>query len=152
MHEKSWKFYEQVVSESGIDVTKLENYIIDAHADVHNLIMESDVICGGQSSTTIESLFMGKRVILPLFCEYKNTDYFKQFPWKSYLDLFEVAEDMEDFERVFYKALQSTEVSEDAMKKRRNLYSICFDDLTGNAIGKYTKTISNVIKLNQKKP
>ena len=28
MHEKSWSFYEKVVSESGIDVTKLENYII----------------------------------------------------------------------------------------------------------------------------
>jgi len=149
MYDKSWSFYEKVVAESGIDVTKLENYIIDAHADVHNLIMESDVICGGQSSTTIESLFIGKRVILPVFCDYKNTDYFKQFPWKNYLDQFEVAEDMDDFERIFYKVLQSAEVSEDDLKKRRNMYSICFDDLTGNAIEKYTKTIANVIEHSQ---
>jgi len=149
MHDESWSFYKKVVAESGIDETKLDNYIIDAHADVHSLIMDSDVICGGQSSTTIESLLMGKQVILPLFCSYKNTAYFGQFPWKNYIDLFEVAADIGDFEKVFYKVLNSKEVMRDDMKKRRELYSMCFDDLNGNAIEKYSKTIINVIEGNQ---
>ena len=37
----------------------------------------------------------------------------------------------------------------DDMKKRRELYSMCFDDLNGNAIEKYSKTIINVIEGNQ---
>ncbi len=146
MNDASWTFYKKVVAESGIDETKLDNYIVDAHADVHSLIIDSEVICGGQSSTTIESLFMGKRVILPLFSGYKDTAYFEQFPWRNYLDLFEVADNIVDFENIFYKALNSKEITKDDMKKRRDLYSICFDDLSGNAIEKYSNTIISTIE------
>jgi len=146
MHDESWNFYKKIVSESRIDETKLDNYIVDAHADVHRLIIDSAVICGGQSSTTIESLYMGKRVILPLFCGYKDTAYFEQFPWRNYLDLFDVADNIVDFENIFYKALNSKEITKDDMKKRRDLYSICFDDLSGNAIEKYSNTITSTIE------
>jgi hypothetical protein len=146
MHEKSWNFYEKVVLKSGVDVKKLDNYIVDAYADVHSLIVESDVVCVGQSSTTIESLILGKRVIFPAFFEYMDTEYFKQFPWRNHLGLFDIATDAIEFEKVFYNAMQSVEVSDHIMEKRKELYLQCFDDLTGDAIGKYTKTIINVIE------
>ncbi len=145
MHEKSWNFYEKVVLESGVDIKKLDNYIVDAHADVHSLIAESNVVCGGQSSTTIESFLLGKRVILPVFCGYISTDYFKQLPWRNNLDLFDIAKDVAEFEEVFYDAMESAEINDDIMKERKELYLQCFDDLTGDAIGKYTKTIIDVV-------
>ena len=40
---------------------------------------------------------------------------------------------------------QLTEISNEDMMRRRELYLQCFDDLTGNAAGKYTNTIINVI-------
>ena len=146
MHEKSWNFYEKVLLESSVDVKKLDNYIVDAYADVHSLIVESDVICVGQSSTTIESLILGKRVILPAFFEYMDTEYFKQFPWRDHLGLFDIASDAIEFKKIFYNSMQSPRISDHIMEKRKELYLQCFDDFTGDAIGKYTKTIINVIE------
>ena len=40
---------------------------------------------------------------------------------------------------------QLTEISNEDMMRRRELYLQCFDDLTGNAAGKYTNTIMSVI-------
>ena len=145
MHEKSWSFYEKVVSESDVDVKKLNNYFVDANANVHKLIMESDVICGGQSSTTVESLFLGKRVILPLFSDFENTDYFKQFPWRNYLDLFNIARNSNEFEKEFYNILEPSNFSEEFIQKSTELYRKCFDDTTGKAIEKYSETILNII-------
>jgi len=145
IHEKSWEFYEKVVRESDVDVKQLDNYIVDANADVHDLIYESDVVCIGQSSTTIESLILGKNVIFPAFFNYIDTKYFEQFPWRNNLELFNVATDDIEFEKMFYNAMQSQEVSEQDMKKRKDLYLQCFDDITGSSIEKYTKTIVDVI-------
>ena len=146
MHDKSWTFYEKVVAESGVNVQSLDNYFVDAHADVHSLIIESDIICGGQSSTTVESLFVGKQVLLPLFCNYKNTDYFEQFPWREYIDLFNVVKNPLEFENYFYdEMLKPSDISTENMKRRTELYLECFEDLNGNAEEMYTKTIVDVI-------
>ena len=145
MHEKSWFFYEKVLSNSSVDVDKLDNYFIDADADVHNLITESSIICGGQSSTTIESLLMRKPIILPIFCDYHKTDYFAQFPWKDYLDLFNVVRDVDSFKSTFRILINSNDISENEMSKRKELYLSCFDDYTGRAVDRYTETIQKVI-------
>jgi hypothetical protein len=145
MHEKSWNFYEKVISEFEFDIKKLQNYIVDPYSDTHDLIATSSVVCGGQSSTTVESLILGKRVILPMFYGYMNTDYFKQFPWRDNLDLFDIVLDDLEFEKAFYNAMESEEVSDDVMVKRKELYLQCFDDFTGDAIGKYTKTITRIV-------
>jgi len=112
---------------------------------VHSLIVESDVVCVGQSSTTIESLILGKRVIFPAFFEYMDTEYFKQFPWRNHLGLFDIATSPTEFKKIFHNAMQSPGISDNIMEKRKELYLQCFDDLTGDAIGRYTKTIINVI-------
>ncbi len=145
MHEKSWNFYEKVIADSDIDIKKLNNYIVDASADTHNLISDSSIICGGQSSTTVESLVLGKRFILPAFCGYTSTEYFKQFPWRKHLNLFDVATNTTEFENIFYDAVQSSGINDNVIEKRRELYLQCFDDFSGNAIDKYTKTIVDVI-------
>ena len=151
MHQKSWSFYEKVVSESDVDVKKLNNYVVDANANVHKLIMESDVICGGQSSTTVESLLLGKRVILPLFSDYENTDYFKQFPWRNYLDLFNIARNSNEFEKEFYMILESNDFSKDFIQRSIELYVRCFEDLTGNTIEGYSQTILSIINQSKRR-
>ena len=145
IYEKSWDYYEKIVSESGINVKKLQNYTVDPHVDVHNLIATSSVVCGGQSSTTIESLILGKRVIIPVFYGYMDTEYFKQFPWRDDMDLFDTASDGLEFETVFYDAIKSVEISDNVMADRKELYLQCFNDFTGDSIGKYTEIITHVI-------
>ena len=151
MHAESWNFYKKVISESGYDVKKLDNYIVDAHADVHSLIAGSDVICGGQSSTTIESLLLGKNVILPAFCGYANTIYFDQFPWRDYTDLFDIAEDSGDFEKIFYNTINShKKIDKRLIDRRKELFTQCFGNIAGDATSEYTKVIYNEIDKRKK--
>lgn len=146
MYEDSWKFYEKVVSESKVNIDKLDNYLVDPYADVHELIMESDILCGGQSTTSVEALFLGKQVILPLFCNYKNTEYFAQFPWKDYTDLFSLAENNLEFENHFYNALlKPLDSGMQNDSRRQELYLKCFDDLEAQATEIYSKTIIEII-------
>lgn len=148
LYDESWRYYQKIISNSSVDITKLKNYSIDPNANVHNLIEESDIICGGQSSTTIESIIMKKQMILPLFCDYQKTDYFAQFPWKDYLDLFNIVLNPQSFKDTFYKLINSHDINEDQMIRRKDLYLSCFDDYTGNALCLYTRTIEKVIKNN----
>ena len=70
------------------------------------------------------------------------------FVWISAPNSF--AADAIEFEKIFYNAMQSPRISDHIMEKRKELYLQCFDDLTGDAIGKYTKTIINVIEQNRR--
>tara|TARA_B100000315_G_scaffold248792_1_gene279080 strand:+ start:618 stop:893 length:276 start_codon:yes stop_codon:yes gene_type:complete len=56
----SWDGYLKVVNETGIDLNKLKNYIIELGANVHDLILNSDVVIALQSSTVLESAVAGK--------------------------------------------------------------------------------------------
>ncbi len=140
-----WDFFKEVVSSSGIEVEALDNYVVDADLDVHELIKHSDIICGLQSSTTIESAILGKRVVFPFFNNYMKTAYFRQFPWREYLQLFDVALSCKEFEVIFSDALENPSVSDSIMKQRKELYLECFDDLSGSAERNYIKVIVKTI-------
>ena len=78
MEEDSWKYYQQAVSSSGINTNELDNYIVTADPDVNKLLLQASVVCGLQSSTTVEAAFAGKRVILPMFDGFRDTPYLSQ--------------------------------------------------------------------------
>ena len=82
---------------------------------------------------------------MPLFSDFENTDYFKQFPWRNYLDLFNIARNSNEFEKEFYNILEPSNFSEEFIQKSTELYRKCFDDTTGKAIEKYSETILNII-------
>ncbi len=151
MYQDTWGYYEKIVKDFKMTEGNLDNYVVDPDADVHNLIVNSDIVCGGQSTTSVESLMLGKRVIIPMFFGFTNTVYLGQFPWRDYLDLFDTATNPIEFEKIFYDAMQLTEIDSNIMEKRRELYLQCFDDLSGDAIGKYTKTITDVINQRRKR-
>jgi len=56
----SWNGYLKVVNETSIDLNKLKNYTIEPGANVHDLILNGDVVIALQSSTVLESAVAGK--------------------------------------------------------------------------------------------
>jgi hypothetical protein len=142
MHEKTlW----DIINETGIDLSKLKNYTVEPDADVHDLIINSDVIIALNSTTVVEAAIAGKRVIFPLFYNYKETNNFNDFVWKNDLDLFDVAESAEELKSLVLEGLKNPEISENVMDGRRELFKKCFSDVEGVALGRYMEIIRNVV-------
>ena len=144
MHGKDWNNYMQLYDNA--NMKDCSNYLIQADVDVHNLIDSASLVCGMQSSTTVESAIFGKRVVLPMFYDFMGTPYFKQFPWRNYTDSFDIACNADDFESIFNDAMQNPLVPEGIMIKRTKMFFDCFADLEGNAAQIYSDTIVKVIE------
>ena len=145
MKVKSWGFYNQVLYEKGFNINNVSNYSVEPYANVHNLILGSDVICALQSSTVIESAISGKPVILPVFTKYRKTDNFNDFTWKNYLDIFNVANDKGHLKKLIMHLMENQYVGDDILNKRKKVFKSFFNDTRGESLYKYVKTINNVI-------
>ncbi len=141
----SWDRYLKVVNEVGIDLNKSKNYTIEPDADVHDLILNSDIVIALQSSTVLESAIAGKPVIFPLFYNYTETKNFNDFSLRNHLDLFDVAESAEEMEALIIKRLENPEVDKKIVEGRRELFKEWFSDLDGVALKRYSETIENVV-------
>ncbi len=141
----SWSEYLEIVNETGIDLSKLKNYTIEPIANVHKLIINSDVVIALQSSTVLEAAIAGKPVIFPLFYNYKETKNFNDFMWRDHLDLFDVAESADELETLVVERLENPKIDKKIMESRRELFKEYFSDLEGVALKKYTETIENIV-------
>jgi len=140
-----WKYYDKAIEKSGINVSNLENYFIEPYANVHDLIFSSDVVCAMNSSVVIESALIGKPVILPVFKEYRDSKNFEDFHWKDDLDLFDVADDKHDFERLILQRLDDDDIDMKTATARNELFYKWFDQPKEGALSEYTHIINTVI-------
>ena len=142
----SWKFYENFLNDSDIDWNRLKNYRIESDVDVRSLINKSNVVCGLQSSTTVESIFMDKKVIIPLFKELHKTKYYDQFPWRDYEDLCCIVEDDVSFEREVLASFDSS-LPEYIVDKDRSeeLFKECFGFNDGESLSRYENIIIGIV-------
>ena len=145
VNSSQWKYYDMAVEKSEVDVSSLENYSIEPYSDVHDLIFSSDVVCAMNSSTALESAFIGKPVIMPVFKEYRDCKNFEDFHWKDDLSLFDVADDKYDFERLILQRLNDGSISKRTIEARKELFYKYFDQPKEGALHKYVTTINSVI-------
>jgi hypothetical protein len=143
MEFMSWKFYTNILDKSAIKMNA--NYSIQPYSDVHDLILESDVVCSFQSSTVIEAAISGKPVILPVFDEYRNTPNFNDFFWNRHLDLFDIATSKNHLKDLIKKQLTSPYVPKKVQQQRKEVFELFFDDIKGNALKKYSTVIQKVV-------
>jgi len=147
----SWDRYLKIIKETGIDLDKLKNYTIEPNVNVHDLIINSDVVIALQSSAVLESAIAGKPVIFPLFYDYKKTRNFNDFSWRNHLDLFDVAESADELEALVIERLENPGIEAKTMKDRRRLFKEYFSDLEGVALRKYSEKINNIVASAKKK-
>jgi len=149
MKSKSWKYYEQVLNEINFNINKVDNYSVESNANVDELILSSDVICTLQSSTAIEAAISGKPVILPVFENYRSTENYRDFLWRQYLELFDVANNKKHLKKMIINLMNKTCVGDDVLNKRNKVFKTFFNDLDGISLNKYVDVIISVVKNNR---
>jgi hypothetical protein len=145
MDSKSWSYYEEVLKEIGFNREEVENYSVNPYADVHKLMLNSDVICALQSSTVIESSISGKPIILPIFKNYRQTDNYKDFTWRRYTDLFTVADDKNHFKKMILESINKPPIDHAVLDKRKKVFKKFFNDIEGVSLIKCTDVIINIV-------
>jgi hypothetical protein len=143
---KSWEFYLNTVSQCNIDVNKLNNYKVLPDANVHDLILNSGVICALQSSTVLESAIARKRIVFPLFNKYSCSKNYADFGWSDNLDLFDVAYSKQSFIDLVELCLSNQNIDNNTMIKRESLFKKYFYKIDEGAINRYAKEIINAIQ------
>jgi hypothetical protein len=146
MKNASWKYYERVLNEIGFNTNKVDNYSVEPNADVHELILNSDVFCALQSSTVIESSISGKPVIVPVFENYRSTENYRDFLWRQYLELFDIANNKKHFKELVINLINSPHVSDQVLNKRNKIFKTFFNDLDGISLKGYVDVITSVVK------
>ena len=138
--------FRQVFSKEGIDIDKIANFNIKPLADVHELILRADVVCGGMNSTVVlESAVAGKPVVLPCFKSYRESVEFDRFTYHKYLHLFDIADDAEDFRQRILSRLDNPDIAPDIQKERERLFERYVSPLAANAAENYRKIFVRII-------
>jgi len=144
MKNASWKYYERVLNEIGFNTNKVDNYSVEPNADVHELILNSDVFCALQSSTVIESSISGKPVIVPVFENYKSTKNYKDFIWRGHMELFDVADNKQHLKELIIDLMDHPYVDNNILDRRKKVFKSFFNDLDGVSLNHYVNIITNV--------
>jgi len=138
--QKYLKLYNNIILKRG----RINNYRFTTDANVHELIIKSDLIIGLQSTAILESAIAEKAIIFPLFYKFSKTDYFNEFNWRNYLDLFEVAYDQDHLkELIIEKVNKNAHIEKSIMRGRKELFIEYFNQLDGSSLKKYSAIIDN---------
>lgn len=85
-----------VLESSGIDITQMDNVILDYKENAQSLIKRSSVVIAFNSTTVIEASLLKKNVVLPIFCEAKEKYFNTNVLYKEFLDSLIVASSKDD--------------------------------------------------------
>jgi hypothetical protein len=140
---------EYVFSKNNIESKRIDNLFIDSDVNVHDLILESDVICAFTSTTALESAIAAKPVIIPYFDEALKVEYNKLIEFKDDFHLMDIANSPDEFERLIIERINSPEVTQKCIKERYELFEKYVSSMNGGTLDKYVNVINQVIKERQ---
>ncbi|MGE0613669.1 MAG: hypothetical protein AB7O70_15110 [Hyphomicrobiales bacterium] len=112
-----------------------------------NVIRDSDVVCGMQSTVVLEAGVTGKPVILPHFKTMREAEGADQvLMYKEYGYLFDVADDAEALKALFLARLDNPVVPDDVVSQRRQLFEEHVSSLEGGAVRRSVQLIKETAK------
>ena len=135
-----------ILSEEGIDIDRVPNLSIDADANVHALLQETDVAIGFNSTTLLEAAIMGLPVILPVFAEIAEPRWHDQLMFADELDCFDVARSPEELQQLVENRLTSPEIDSEVQRRRRSVFEKYVSKLDGTATERYQNILLSVLR------
>ena len=130
-----------------IDINDISNLKVEPLADVHKLLLQADVVCGGINSLVVlEAAVAGKPIVLPCFKEYKESKFFDRFFYRNHLHLFDVADDAEDYGQKIFNRINDGRIDPKIQKEREQFFAEYCLPLCGTAKESCSKTIRSVIR------
>ena len=133
------------LKDSSIEIEKIPNLTIREDLDLHELILETDVVCGLQTSALIEAAVIGLPVIIPYFKDVQNQKYDKRLFYRDAYNLFDIAKDVNELESLILKRLHNQTIGKKIMEGRKALFESFISSLDGDATEKYVAMIKRVI-------
>jgi len=130
---------------SSIEIEKIPNLTIRDDLDLHDLFLETDVVCGLNTSALLEAAVIGLPVIIPYFKDVQNQKYDERLFYRDAYDLFDIAKDANELESLILKRLHNQAIDKKTMEGREALFESFISSLDGDATEKYVAMIKRVI-------
>jgi hypothetical protein len=130
----------RVIRANGLDPDAIKNLTITSEVNPHDLILESDVVCGFASTVLLEAGIAGKPVIVPDFEETLEPKYRDRVQLRQCYDLFDIADSAESFASLIEQRLYDLTVPRETMGRRDEAFAHWISKIDGDAIQQYTKT------------
>ena len=122
-----------ILNNVGLDIKDLPNLILDSEEDAQSLIERSSIVVAFNSTTVLETGLMGKKFILPIFCEAKEKYYNSNVFFREFLELLPTASSKEDLKNKiisFKSDNYKNKIPEDMINK----FIYAFDGKSGERI------------------
>ncbi|MBT5526972.1 MAG: glycosyltransferase [Rhodospirillaceae bacterium] len=130
----------KAIKADGLDPDAIENLTITSTANPHDLILDSDVICGFASTVLLEAGIAGKPVVIPDFEETLEPIYRERVQLRQYNDLFDIANSAEAFTDLIEQRLENQTIAKETLSQRDEAFTHWISNMKGNAVDQYTKT------------
>lgn len=137
----------------GSDPSRLPpNLRVDANLDAHDLILESSVVLGLNSTTQLEAAVAGLPVIMPFFKNMRGAPAGANTKFTDHLELFDVPDTPEDLMALVLDRLRNPAIPPHIMDKRRALFSELVSTWDGGATVRYAEWLHNVARAETRTP
>ena len=137
---------EYVCKKNNIELRHIDNLSILDEVNVHDLIFESDVVCGYGSTVLLEAAIAAKPVLVPYFDEVLNPEYSDFILFKDYFHIFDIAHSIEEFRQLIINRLDNQQISHECMKERYAVFEKYVSSMKCNARDQYIGLIQKVVK------
>jgi hypothetical protein len=137
---------EDIINKITPDWKKGGNLTIEPWLDVHDAILRSNVVCGFQSTTLFEAGLARKPVVIPYFSEFSRTTDGAKYPFREFLDAFDVADNKKAFKELIRHRLADSNIDPIAQERRNHYFSTYVSDLDGQSLLKTEKLIVNLLE------
>jgi len=135
-----------VCEKNNIKLRNIRNLSILVDVNVHDLIFESDVVCGYGSTTLLEAAIAAKPVIIPYFDEALNPEYSDFIQFRDSFHIFDIAHSIEEFRLLVINRLDNQQISQECMKERYAVFEKYVSSMKGNAKEQYIGLIKKIVK------
>lgn len=144
-HRWKEKVLYEAIKGFNIDINRIPNLIVRDGIDIHSLFIESEVVCGLNTSAILEAAVIGLPIIIPYFKDLQNTKYEERVFYRDAYDLFDIAKDVNELESIIIDRLHNPTIDEEIMEERKALFEKYVSSMKGDATEKYVALIRQVV-------
>jgi|TARA_B100001964_G_C14123759_1_gene549536 glycosyltransferase involved in cell wall biosynthesis len=142
----SWrKQLDRVFKKGGIKLQEISNLHISTDLNVQQLLLETDVVCGFNTTAILEAAIAGKPVIIPYFQELQNPKYDERIKFREALYLFDLAGNAEELESLILYRLEDPKIERKIMEGRKALFEKYVSSIKGDATEKHITLIKDIV-------
>jgi hypothetical protein len=137
---------DEALASHGLRRDEIPNLIVSDELNVHDLIINSDVVTGFGSTTLLESAIAAKPVIVPMFAEAALPENARYVQMHDELEeLFDVARSTGEFKDLIIDRLNGRRIDEECMARRWQAFDTWVSPTDGKTLERYMKAFDEAI-------